>query len=47
LGTFEGCLAWAVDHPADAGDAIWAGTTRDRRAQLRREFNPVVSKESR
>lgn len=36
--TREACLAWAIDHPADAGDAIWAGTTRRRRAQLRREF---------
>ncbi|MEJ8632079.1 hypothetical protein [Streptomyces sp. MS2.AVA.5] len=32
-----GSLAWALDHPTNAGNAIWASTTRNRRAQLRRE----------
>ncbi|WP_331762369.1 WhiB family transcriptional regulator (plasmid) [Streptomyces sp. NBC_01527] len=45
LATFEGCLAWAVDHPAEAGDAIWAATTPSRRAQLRCEFATTASKE--
>ncbi|MET9427942.1 MULTISPECIES: WhiB family transcriptional regulator [unclassified Streptomyces] len=36
--TREACLAWAIDHPTDAGDAIWAGTTRHRRRELCREF---------
>ncbi|MFF0066501.1 hypothetical protein ACFYRC_34205 [Streptomyces sp. NPDC005279] len=34
----EACLAWAIDHPTDADDAIWAATTRNRRSKLRREF---------
>ncbi|MFE2693636.1 WhiB family transcriptional regulator [Streptomyces mirabilis] len=42
----EGCLAWALDHPSAAGDVIWAGTTRHRREQLRREFRSTPSKES-
>lgn len=39
--TREACLAWALDHPTEAGDAIWAGTTRNRRHQLRREFGLI------
>ncbi|MEU1409206.1 WhiB family transcriptional regulator [Streptomyces sp. NPDC005728] len=45
--TREPCLAWAIDHPAEASDSIWAGTTRNRRRVLRHEFSPTVtSKES-
>ncbi|WP_351233924.1 WhiB family transcriptional regulator [Streptomyces sp. NPDC002133] len=44
--TREACLAWALDHPTEAGDAIWAGTTRKRRTQLRREFARTAAKES-
>ncbi|MFI0742401.1 WhiB family transcriptional regulator [Streptomyces sp. NPDC021100] len=36
--TREACLAWALDHPQEAGDTIWAGTTHSRRKALRREF---------
>ncbi|WP_329583650.1 WhiB family transcriptional regulator [Streptomyces sp. NBC_01361] len=43
--TFEACLAWAIDHPTDAGDAIWAATTESRRARLRREFAITAPKE--
>ncbi|MDH2393409.1 WhiB family transcriptional regulator [Streptomyces sp. HNM0663] len=45
LAMREACLAWALDHPTDAGDAIWAGTTRTRRSQLRREFTTTAPKE--
>lgn len=45
LATREACLAWALDHPTDAGDAIWASTTRTRRSQLRREFTTNAPKE--
>ncbi|MEU5108190.1 WhiB family transcriptional regulator [Streptomyces sp. NPDC021354] len=38
--TREACLAWAIDHPTQAGQAIWAGTTQSRRNTLRREFTP-------
>jgi hypothetical protein len=44
--TREACLAWALDHPTDAGEVIWAGTTRSRRSELRREFTPTTPKES-
>ncbi|MFE5108304.1 WhiB family transcriptional regulator [Streptomyces sp. NPDC056663] len=45
LATFEGCLAWAIDHPTAAGNAIWAGTTRSQRAQLRRERITVAKEQ--
>ncbi|MEU4128647.1 WhiB family transcriptional regulator [Streptomyces wuyuanensis] len=41
----EECLVWAIDHPTDVGDAIWAGATRSRRSQLRREFTTAAPKE--
>ncbi|MEU4496942.1 WhiB family transcriptional regulator [Streptomyces sp. NPDC023998] len=41
----EACLAWAIDHPTDAGDAIWAATTANRRSKLRREFTTTAPKE--
>ncbi|OEJ21585.1 hypothetical protein AS594_39320 [Streptomyces agglomeratus] len=46
IRTREACLAWAIDHPKDAGEAIWAGTTSKRRSKLRREFTPTAEKES-
>ncbi|WP_316779651.1 WhiB family transcriptional regulator [Streptomyces sasae] len=42
----EQCLAWAIDHPAEAGDDVWAGTTGARRRTLRREFATASRKES-
>jgi hypothetical protein len=36
--TREQCLAWAIDHPTESGDDIWAGTTKGRRVSLRRKF---------
>ncbi|MEU1409244.1 WhiB family transcriptional regulator [Streptomyces sp. NPDC005728] len=42
--TREQCLAWAIDHPAEAGDSIWAGTTRNRRQTLRREFSATATR---
>lgn len=33
----QACAEWALDHPAEAGRAIWGGLTReDRQATLRR-----------
>ncbi|MEU7039263.1 WhiB family transcriptional regulator [Streptomyces sp. NPDC046237] len=46
LATREACLAWAIDHPTAAGDAIWAGTSRRRRSELRREFATTAPKET-
>lgn len=43
--TRESCLAWALDHPTDAGDAIWAGTTPKRRTALRRQFRTATAEE--
>ncbi|MBL1086813.1 WhiB family transcriptional regulator [Streptomyces actinomycinicus] len=40
----EKCLAWAIDHPTEAGDDIWAGTTKARRTTLRREFSTTATR---
>jgi transcription factor WhiB len=36
--TRTGCLAYALDHPADTEYGIWAGTTPADRDEIRTEF---------
>jgi WhiB family redox-sensing transcriptional regulator len=42
--TREQCLAWAIDHPTESGNDIWAGTTKARRQALRREFSATPAR---
>ncbi|MEV6133110.1 WhiB family transcriptional regulator [Streptomyces violaceusniger] len=41
----EQCLAWALDNPSKTHYGVWAGTTRNDRSRLRREFR-AAAKES-
>jgi WhiB family redox-sensing transcriptional regulator len=39
------CLAYALDHPHETSDGVWAATTPDQRRAMRRKFTRDTAKE--